>query len=108
MKIILTTFVLLVSINSFAKDLNCQYTNHDGKKGTAAISIDEDNLNVKLVFKSITVTSQKCKMTLKPDEITVECDEDGNSIGVILELIDGKLEGVLISEKAGVFGEANC
>lgn len=102
----LIILITLLCSSAFAQDLACTYVNHDNTKGTVEIKVH--NTNIVLEFKSLTVSAKNCKVQATPSDITVECDESGNSIGVIFELINGKFEGILMSEKASIFAQAKC
>lgn len=108
MKTLFFLALFTLSLSSFALDMNCSYTNHDGAKGNVSLKVDEVKLDVSLEFSSATISANNCSVSVTPQEINIECDEEENTIGVILELINGQYEGILISEKASVFGEAKC
>lgn len=108
MKQVFIIIVLTFSFNTFAKSLVCTYTNHDNQTGSVKATIDVSSKSVNLEFDHTTITSSNCLINLSSDEITAECDSEGNGVGVMLEMIDGKFEGLIISEKAQIFAQANC
>lgn len=109
MKSIYLIFILLLPTLVNAQVLKCNYLNHDNSKGVFTATIDKTNHSVKLAFESITVKTNKClTLSITADEVSVECDEVGNGVGLMLENIDGKLEGLVISEQAEIFAQADC
>lgn len=89
-----------------AEQLSCQYVNHDNTKGEVIIIIRKSK--IELEFKSIKVAGEICSVKILPTDITVECEEEGNAIGLILNLKNNHFEGVLVSEKAAIFGQVDC
>ena len=107
MKSLFLVLVLtFISSNLYAKTYRCTYEGEDEKKGNVTLVIRGNSIS--LDFGSILVSDTGCQISESKDEVTVECDKDGNAIGVLLERIKGELEGVIISEKADIFAELKC
>lgn len=102
-------FVLIIfSIPAMALDLSCDYTNHDSSKGSVLIKINETQSSVTLEFDSASESATNCIVAISSKEITAECDQEQNAVGVILELVNNKLKGIIISENQNIFAETTC
>lgn len=104
--ILVISLVTMVQQVFAAEHLFCKYTNHDNSQGEVIIKIK--NSKIELEFKSIKVAGELCSVRILPTDISVECEEDGNAIGLVLNLKGSRFEGVLISEKAAIFGHVDC
>lgn len=104
---LLKLFILFtLPMTSFAQVLDCKYEDMNGNKGKVTIEVDSNA--VKLRINRQTIQSNKCLMTITDSKIKAECDEEKNSIGVVLDLVNNRFEGMLMSERAEIFSEVKC